>query len=181
MRSRARMLDAFFALIGEGVVTPTAQQIAERASVGIRTVFRHFSEMETLFAELDERIRREAAPYLDRGPEPGSTNERASQVVRARIRCFERIGPYLRSTRANRWRSTFLEASYTRFVLDQRANLHRWLPELATARQAQVDAVELATSFESWDRLRTEQGLSKPRAQAALEQIVLSTLNNEEA
>jgi len=175
------MLDAFFALIGEGVVTPTAQQIAERASVGIRTVFRHFSEMETLFAELDERIRREAAPYLDCEPEPGSTRERASQVVRARIRCFERIAPYLRSTRANRWRSTFLEASYNRFVLDQRANLHRWLPELAAAPQAQVDAVELATSFESWDRLRTEQGLSKPRAQAALEQIVLSTLRNEEA
>ncbi len=175
------MLDAFFALIGEGAITPTAQQIAERAGVGIRTIFRHFSEMEMLFSELDVRIREEAAAYLDCEPEPGSTHERARHVVRARIRCFERVAPYLRSTRANRWRSTFLEASYSRFVLDQRANLHRWLPELADAPQAHVDAIELATSFESWDRLRTEQGLSGARAQAALEQIVLSTLRTVES
>lgn len=174
------MLDAFFALIGEGTITPTAQQIALRANVGIRTVFRHFSEMETLFAELDERIRKEADPYLDHAPAFGSVEERAVGAVQARIRCFESIAPYVRSARANRWRSQFLDSSYKQFVLDQRSSLAQWLPELSQLPQAQFDAIELATSFESWDRLRTEQGLNTTRTQAALERIVLAVLTEGE-
>ena len=170
------MLEAFFALIGEGEVTPTAQQIAARADVGIRTVFRHFSEMETLFAELDEMLRKEAGPDLFSEPGSGSIEERASQLVRARIRCFERLAPYIRSTRVNRWRSQFLESSYSRFVRDQRLPLEKWLPELSKTPQSLSDAFELATSFESWDRLLNEQGLSSARAQAALEQTVRSLL-----
>jgi len=176
-RSRARMLDAFFALIGEGEVTPTAQQIAERANVGIRTVFRHFSEMETLFAEIDEMIRKEAGPYLFCKPSTGSVQQRATQLLHGRIRGFERFAPYLRATRVNRWRSNFLEASYARFVLDQRTALLEWLPELARAPQAASDAVELAVSFESWDRLRNEQGLGSARTQAALERTLHALLD----
>ncbi|MDH4042395.1 MAG: TetR/AcrR family transcriptional regulator, partial [Gammaproteobacteria bacterium] len=48
-RSRQLIIDALHDLINEGVLQPTAQTVAERAGVGIRTVFRHFADMETLF------------------------------------------------------------------------------------------------------------------------------------
>ena len=47
-RSRRPIVEALFALVGEGVLQPTAQQVADRAGVGIRTVFRHFEDMDAL-------------------------------------------------------------------------------------------------------------------------------------
>ena len=44
-RSRAAIIEASFELMQEGVLAPTAQQIAERAGVGIRSFFRHFEDM----------------------------------------------------------------------------------------------------------------------------------------
>ena len=49
-RSRQAMVQALFDLVGSGVLQPTAQQVARRAKVGIRTVFRHFSDMDSLLA-----------------------------------------------------------------------------------------------------------------------------------
>ena len=47
-RSRQAIIDAMLKLVEEGVLVPTAQQVSERAGVGIRSVFRHFSDMESL-------------------------------------------------------------------------------------------------------------------------------------
>ena len=55
-RSGQAIVEALMALIGDGIIEPTAQQVAGRANVGIRTVFRRFSDMESLFAELDARL-----------------------------------------------------------------------------------------------------------------------------
>ncbi len=55
-RSRTSIVQAILELIGEGSLSPTAQQVAERADVGVRTVFRHFSDMETLFATMNDRL-----------------------------------------------------------------------------------------------------------------------------
>ena len=48
-RSRQAIVDAAIELMHNGVLVPTAQQISDRAGVGIRTFFRHFTDMETLF------------------------------------------------------------------------------------------------------------------------------------
>ena len=41
-RSRQVIVEAMLQLINEGNLVPTAQQIANHAKVGIRSVFRHF-------------------------------------------------------------------------------------------------------------------------------------------
>src|SRR5512136_2550534 len=63
-RSGHAIVEALMELVGEGVREPTAQQVAARAKVGIRTVFRRFSDMESLFAEMDARLQAEALPLL---------------------------------------------------------------------------------------------------------------------
>lgn len=64
----------------------------------------------------------------------------------------------------------FLCDRHVRLVRALRAELIRWLPELENAPAGVVDALDLATSFEAWDRLRSDQGLARARAQAAVEQ-----------
>jgi AcrR family transcriptional regulator len=171
-RSGQAILEALLALVGEGTLEPTARQIAGRAGVGVRTVFRRMSDMESLFAEMDARLQAEAIPLLVGGRPTGSPGQRGHALVRQRVAFFERIAPYKRSGNLKRWRSPFLRARHAELVRALRADLLRWLPELRQAPAAVVDALDLATSFEAWDRLRTDQGLGCLRAHAAMEQVV---------
>lgn len=173
-RSGQAILEALLQLVGEGNVAPTAQQVAERAGVGIRTVFRRFSDMESLFAEMDARLQAEVLPLLLGGRPEGRIEERARALIRQRVALFERIAPFKRSGNLKRQRSPFLQDRHAALVRALRADLQRWLPELRRSPADLVDALDLALSFEAWDRLRVEQRLSRERAQAAMEQIVLA-------
>jgi AcrR family transcriptional regulator len=171
-RSRAKMVKAFFDLVGEGFLQPTAQQVAERAEVGIRTVFRHFSEMDTLFAEVDAMLREQVGSAFLECTVEGDLVERASSLVRNRSAVFERFAPYLRATRLYRQRSGFLDQQFTTFVKRQRRHLLAQLPELEHAPRELTDAIEVVTSFEAWDRLRADQRLGAARTTAALVKAV---------
>src|ERR1700687_1824773 len=173
-RSGQAIVEALIELVGEGILEPTAQQVAERAGVGLRTVFRRFSDMESLFAEMDKRLQADALPLLVGGQPRGDLAERARAIVRQRVRFFERIAPYKRSGNLKRWRSPFLRDRDARLVRGLRTDLRRWLPELRRAPAGIADALDLATSFEAWDRLRTGQRLGRERARAAVEQMVVA-------
>jgi AcrR family transcriptional regulator len=175
-RSREAMVDALFELVGEGVLRPTAHQVAQRAGVGIRSVFRHFEDMDTLYAEMDARLRSEAEPILRSARAAGPVEQRGRALAAQRAALFERIAPYKRAGNLSRAGSRYLQATHQQLVRELRADLRRWLPELASAPHACADALELVTSYEAWDRLRVEQHLSAARARAALEAGVLALL-----
>jgi AcrR family transcriptional regulator len=92
-RSGQAIVEALLGLIGDGVLEPTAQQVAERAAVGIRTVFRRFSDMESLFAEMDARLQAEALPLLLGGRPQGTPRDRALGLVRQRVAFFNASRP----------------------------------------------------------------------------------------
>src|SRR5437867_6545687 len=172
-RSGRAIVEALVELVGHGILEPTAQQVAARAGVGIRTVFRRFSDMESLFAEMGGRVQAEALPVLLGGGPGGDLAKRGRALVARRVAFFEHIAPYKRSANLKRWRSPFLRRGHERLVRALRSELMRSLPELRRAPAGVSDALDLATSFEAWDRLRAEQGLGRERAQAAVERIVL--------
>lgn len=177
-RSREAIANALYELVGEGHPAPTAQQVAERADVGIRSVFRHFSDMEALYATVDARLLAEVLPLLHPPPPEGGLRERAAALVRRRAAFFERITPYKRSSNLKRWRSPFLEKQHRRLVAELRAGLLHWLPELAAAAPETLEALDQATSFEAWDRLRGDQRLGRTRAVAAMERAALALLDD---
>ena len=175
-RNRAAIVDAMFELVGTGVLEPTAEQVATRAGVGLRSVFRHFSDMERLYIEVDARLRLEVEPILAAGEPRGALEARTKELLQRRVRLFERIAPYKRSANLSRQRSPFLNKTHRSLVVVLRDHLRRWLPELADAPREAFDAIELATSFEAWDRLRGDQGLPAARAQAAVEATLAALL-----
>ncbi len=180
-RSRETIAGALFDLVGEGNLEPTAQQVAERASVGIRTVFRHFSDMEALYATMNDRLLAEVGPMLREGPPGGADlGERATALVADRAALFDRVAPYMRGTHLNRGRSPFLTDQYRKIVRQLRARLLRWLPELRDAPDDLVEALDQVTSFEAWDRLRSDQRLGRVRARAAMERAVTALVHELE-
>lgn len=172
-RSGRAIVAAMVALIREGRVAPTAQQVARRAGVGIRTVFRRFSDMEDLFAEMSLRVLAEAPDLLREGRFSGDIGTRARTLVERRAGFFEHIAPFKRAANLRRWRSPFLRSGHARLVEGLRADLVRSLPD---APADLLDILELLTSFEAWDRLRGEQHLDPERARAAVERAVLALL-----
>ena len=81
-RSRELIADALYELLQEGDIEPSAQKIADRAGVGIRTVFRLFSDMDALYATVNARLEFETAPLLRDHPREGSLlDERAESML----------------------------------------------------------------------------------------------------
>ena len=55
-RSRDQIVGALLELVQEGFLRPAAEQVARRARVGTRTVFRHFEDMDSLNPEINQRL-----------------------------------------------------------------------------------------------------------------------------
>jgi AcrR family transcriptional regulator len=175
--NRGRILDAVYELVREGHLLPTAEQVAQRAGVGERTVFRHFEDMETLHAELNARLRREVQPILDEPPIAGDRGERVRALVSRRARLFESIAPFHRSGALQRHRSAFLRRAHAETCRMLREDLARaFAAELAGDADWLLDALDEVASMEAWDRLRSEQKLGRERAARVLEGALAALL-----
>jgi len=98
---------------------------------------------------------------------------RVIELVARRARVFERIAPFKRASDAYRHRSRFLEGDSARLVTALRAALIRELPAEMARDAAKVEILDLLLSWESWSRLRREQGLSVKSARETLEAAVV--------
>jgi AcrR family transcriptional regulator len=177
-RSREAIVNALYGLLAEGSIQPTAEQVADRAGVQVRTVFRHFSDMESLHVELTNRLRDELQPIIDSTPLEGGARERMQELVRRRSMVFERLAPFKRSANTVRWRYDYLQGDHETFIRRLRNQLHAVFPEL-NSNSAAAAAIELVTSFEAWERLRVDQRLGLDRARAVVEHAAIVLLESE--
>ena len=163
-RSKQAIIDATLALMEEGNLIPTAQQISDRAGVGIRSFFRHFEDMETLFATIDDQIRDNTEALFLGGDRDGTLEERILHAAEQRAEGFENTRNMIVSTSAQLWRYEILRKNYARYQRGLRKDLDDWLPELKKLTRSQREAVDAISSFEMWHRLRYHQGLSNASA-----------------
>ncbi|MBJ19533.1 MAG: TetR/AcrR family transcriptional regulator [bacterium] len=173
-RSREAIVQAMLDLIGAGALSPTAQQVADRADVGVRTVFRHFSDMDTLFATMNERLTKEVESLFVDGVQLGPFHERLEALIDRRLELFEKLAPFLRSSALQHARSVFLQAQHDRNIRVLRRDLRRWLPEVEPAPPEVGDGLEMALSFEAFNRLRIDQRLGARRARNAIRRTVVA-------
>jgi AcrR family transcriptional regulator len=172
-RSKQAIIEAMLDMISEGTLIPTAQQVSERAGVGIRSVFRHFEDMESIFVMADEARRSRYEDIFLGGDREGTLQQRILHAVEQRAKGYELYGNVILTTLAQRWRFAILRKNYERYQRGLRKNLHDWLPELEELDASSCEAVHGIVSFEFWNRLRDHQGLSK---KTAIE-IVVNMLN----
>jgi len=170
--SRARIVAAMLEIVQGGDVSPGAEQVAARADVGLRTVFRHFKDMDSLYREMSVVIEREMRALVERPFAAQDWRERLVELIGRRATVFEKIGPFKRAANVARHRSKFLEADNGRLVTALREILVAQLPPEAAGDAAKLEILDLLLSFESWSRLRREQGLSVARARETLEAAI---------
>jgi len=160
-RSRLAIIDAVMALQEEGILVPTAQQISECAGVGIRSFFRHFEDMESLFRAADDHIRDSYEALFLGGDRSGAVEERIQHAVERHAHAYESVRNMVLGSQAQLWRYEVLRKNYARSQRGLRKDLDDWLPELKSVPGDKREAVDAIASFEMWHRLREYQGLSK--------------------
>lgn len=159
-RSRQAILDATYEIMEEGILAPTSQDIADRAGVDIRTLFRQFQGMDDLYAAANDSKRSlYDAMFAPKSCE-GSFDERLLQAVEQHASGYEELRNAFLLTLNQRWRSPVLRENYAMENHRLRRGLELWLPELNSMPQSIREAVDAIASFEMWHRLREDQHLS---------------------
>jgi AcrR family transcriptional regulator len=175
--NRARIVAAMMQIVQGGEVAPSAEQVAALADVGLRTVFRHFQDMDSLYREIARIKEGEVRVILDPPMQAEDWRGRLSELIARRAQVFETIAPFRRAADAFKHRSKFLGSDYARLVRELRERLVRVLPKEIAAAPAKVEALDLLMSFEAWARLRREQDLSPEAAQRVVEQAVAAIVD----
>jgi TetR/AcrR family transcriptional regulator, regulator of autoinduction and epiphytic fitness len=180
-RNRDAVVEAILDLLCEGVEYPTAEVIAERSGVSVRSVFRHFDDLESLHAAAVDRHSERIRDLFEPPPVGGSLASRIDELAARRSQLFEAMTPVRVVGERLRGRSE---------VIDERLEFARELlrsqlttlfePELArqigTARRDLLDAIEVATSWGTWNLLRADQGCSVARARAVVTRTLTALL-----
>jgi AcrR family transcriptional regulator len=175
--NRARIVAAMLEIIHAGDLAPSAEQVAARADVGLRTVFRHFQDMDSLFREMSVVIMSELHAVAETPFGSADWRERVVELVERRGWAFEKVGPFLRATSLMQRRAKYTDVDHVRLVTALREILKAQLPPAVARDQLKVEALDLLLSFEAWSRLRREQGLTPKRARDTLEAAVRKLLD----
>ena len=177
-RTRQAIIEAALSLQEEGVLVPTAQQISDRAGVLIRSFFRHFDDMETLFKAADDQLRDSYEALFIGGDRQGSLSERVHRAVGRRSAAFEQLKNLMLGTKAQLWRYEMLRNNYARNQKGLRKDLEAWLPELNGLPEVECESVHAIASFEMWNRLRSEQGLSEQASISVVQSMLVRLLTS---
>src|SRR3569833_3884054 len=126
--SRDKMVAAMIELVREGAIMPSAEQVATRAQVGRRTVFRQYKDMETLYAAMLGGL----SQYYEGWADPLTAPDWQGQLVELmerRVATFERLLPFKRAGDAHRHMSPSIEAENVRMLALLRMRLRSLVPE----------------------------------------------------
>jgi TetR/AcrR family transcriptional regulator, regulator of autoinduction and epiphytic fitness len=181
-RTRRRVAEALVSLLSRGEPDPTAKSIAEEAGVSLRLVFHHFTDMDDLYCavtymQLEEQ--RVALPITSSNlPLP----HRIHDAVQRRSEFFEEISPVRRAAVRRSVTSPGVMAimsvgnSLLADVLEA-----VFAPELSLRfgedRDALLAALDSATSWEAWERMRQGAGLSADTTRLVMSRTLAALLS----
>ncbi|NOT41370.1 MAG: TetR/AcrR family transcriptional regulator [Alphaproteobacteria bacterium] len=177
--NKRKIVGALLNLIEAGNARPSAEDVASEAGVGLRTVFRHFADMDSLHSAVSERMTAEIKPIIDRPFAATDWRAKLDELVDRRVEMFERLLPFKIAGDVHRYGSVFLTAEHKELVRVQAEALKRVLPAKLAGDKARFAVLDLALSFDAWKRLRQDQGLAVRDARAAL-RFAASALTSSE-
>ncbi len=171
-RSRQQIVEALFVLVRGGDLDPSAAKVAEQANVSLRTVFRHFEEMDSLYREMAAQMEAEFLPRVEKPLLSDTWQEKILEHAARRAGLFDEIMPLRVCASARRFHSPYLMEDYERFVAAERSAVDALLPPNLLADDSLAAAFDTALSFETWRRLRQDRRLTRAKALASVEAML---------
>jgi AcrR family transcriptional regulator len=177
-RNRTAVLDAMIALFSEGDLDPSPEQVAGRAGISPRSVYRYFEDREALLrAAISHHLDGVWHLYVFRGIGEGPLEARIDTFATHRVRLYEAIGATAHATRMRAATDEILreQLELTRRALREQVE-KQFAPELdamaARARRARVAAIDAMCELEALDHYRHHRGFSTTQTEALLADAV---------
>jgi AcrR family transcriptional regulator len=164
--------------VEEGELRPTAQEVAARAGVALRTVYHHFEDVEALRRmALDLQLSRHLEILQTLDPRI-DLDERVRLVARQLRRLFEAITPIRRATMLDEHSSAEMAEGLRSSQLLRRNHLAQIFASEIGRRKGEgrtlLDALDAATSWPTWHYVRT----TLDRTPLAAEKVVILSLQD---
>lgn len=183
-RTKDAVVEALLSLIQEGDLRPSAQRIAERTGVSLRTIFHHYQDMESLFAATAEAQFQRLLAMMRVIPRSGPLDGRMSAFVAERARLLEAISPVRRSALLSEPFSDELHARLTWARARARIEIERvFALELnrgGSDGKELLHALTAAASWSSWEALRSHQGLTAQQARRVMTRTISALLKEDQ-
>jgi AcrR family transcriptional regulator len=186
-RNRETVVEALLELYREGNLSPSTDDIAARAGISARSVFRYFDDTDALVRTAVARQQEHLAPLYELTASADQPRaERIERFCADRLRLLEAMGPVGQLARSVGVRQPVVAQELGRI----RAVLRSQVADLFADALSEVDpgerasvlaALDVATSWEAHHLLRTDQRLSRPATQRAMATAVRRLLASGEA
>ena len=181
-RTRQAVVDALLALLESGDLRPTGPRIAERAGVSLRSVFQHFPDLETLYAEASARMSSRVGELVRPIPLDLPLEERIAAFVDQRAQVLEFLTPVRRAAALQEPFSEVLrEARDGGHDLGRREVARVFRAELDALPESDradvLDGLDVAASWVTWDSLRTASGRSPADAARVVARTITALLS----
>jgi AcrR family transcriptional regulator len=133
-RTRTVIIEAMIELIEAGNAYPTAHQVAEHASVSVRSLYHHFGDLDGIFLRAARLHASRYRSLIVAIPPHGPVEPRIRATCRHRRRLFEAVAPVHR-------------VAYARTVAPELRSHGGGAPYL-------LEALDVTTGWEAWHALR---------------------------
>jgi AcrR family transcriptional regulator len=170
--SRSKIVNALLDLVGKGDLSPSAAKVAEIAGVGLRSVFRHFDDMDALYREMGELIEARVLPTVMQPLTGADWKARLFELADRRVWVFETIMPYRISAGLRRFDSVYLMRDYRRLLHLEGELVHAVLPQTVKADVVGTRGINVILSFQTWQLLRHDHELSVEEARATVRRLL---------
>jgi TetR/AcrR family transcriptional regulator of autoinduction and epiphytic fitness len=177
-RNRQAVLEALAELIAEGDLSPTAEEIAERAGLSVRSIYHHFDDIEGLHRAVADEHLRTIASLIEPIPDDGPLEVRLDAFIAQRVLLFETAMPV--------YRASLLAAMDSPAIAERVALSHVGLRalteqtfaiELDGAEPWRLEALDALTSLDGWVRLRVAQELDPDTASHVMARAIRAVLD----
>jgi AcrR family transcriptional regulator len=183
-RSRRAICEACLDLVQEGVLRPSADQVAERAGVSRRSIFNHFADLAELYDAVVDVGMQRCAPLLEEISAEEPVASRVERLVTVRSGFLEAAAPFTRALTAQALvgpaADQALRVSRDALRLQHQEVerlFERELTGLPEAERSEVlEAISAALSPLQWEYVRRSRGSSLPHARAVMKRTLTSLL-----
>jgi AcrR family transcriptional regulator len=172
-RTRTAIADALHGLLIEGNPV-SARVVAERAEVSLRSVFQHFEDMESVFAEVARRQESTIRPHLEPLDSSLPLVDRINGLVASRDELFATIAPVRRAVHSHRTAKTspFIRTGLAQLHRAQRDQIIATFPHEVGHDEPLSLRIDVWLSFDTWDQFVTQHGLSRKETRGHLASVV---------
>ncbi|MGP8059159.1 MAG: TetR/AcrR family transcriptional regulator [Acidimicrobiales bacterium] len=160
LRTRDAIVSALMDLIASGDISPTAQRIADRAGVSVRSVYQHFTDVEGLYADAAARTNDWVLSMTPEIDPAWPIVQRLEVFTNSRSTILEAITPFNRASRLVEPTSASIEHNRLALQHEGRDRLEvAFGPELSglapVDRASVLGALDVLSSWAAWEHLRS--------------------------